>query len=630
VRLPWLDKSYVTQIALQPLGGGASRQVIQNVLRQSPLTLAVEQHILNKAEGNPFFLEELTYIATEQAGQAAALTVPETIQAVIAARLDRLPAAAKALLQVAAVIGMDTPVTLLRALSGVSDDTLRHSLTHLQAAEFLYETRFTPERVYTFKHILTQEAAYQSLLPEQRRALHARVVESLVAMAPNPSPDYLTRLVQHAWLGERWQTAAQALRQAATQALARSAYQEAVTSFNRALEALQHLAQPERLEIAEQTIDLLFGLRAACIQLGDLERALAALREAEALAQSLNDPGRLGRVSSYMARHCFLLGEHAVALAAAQRALALATEFADVPLQVAGRMYLGQVYHAMGEYPRVLEVLQQNVDALPGELRYERFGLANLPVVTSRAFLTYSLAELGRFADGLACGTEGLGIAETAAHSNSLAIACLGLGRLALNQGDFAQAVPVLTRALELCHSAHIALLFPAVATALAYAYTYTGRLNDALPLVERVQEASPLPSPLSSLVVVWLGDILWHADRLEAAQGLAEQAYKLALDRQERGNQAWALGLLGTLAASAPDRNRAQEYYTQALGLAEALGMQPLRARCYLGLGTLYQRLGRRQAARQALHTALTQLRTLGMPYWLEQAKAVLAQITG
>jgi predicted ATPase len=629
-RPPWLDKSYVTQIALQPLGQEASRQVVRSVLRETALTPELEQHILAKAEGNPFFLEELAHTVAEQEGHTPVLTVPETIQTVIAARLDRLPVEEKTLLQVAAVIGMDLPFSLLHSLSGLSEDTLRHRLTHLQAAEFLYETRFAPERVYTFKHVLTQEAAYNSLIQEQRRALHVRVAEALIRLVPEQSPDRLTRLAQHALLGEQWRTAAQALQQAGTRALARSAYQEAVTCFTQAMEALRHLPEPERLETTEQMIDLLFGLRGALLQLGELDRALAALHEAEALAQSLNDPHRLGRVSSYMARHCFLLGEHDVALAAGQRALALATQFPDLPLQVAGRMYLGQVYHALGEYTRAIDVLQQNVVALTGDLSGAYFGLANLPVVTSRTFLVYSLAELGRFDEGSACGAEGIRLAETAEHANSLAIAYLGAGRLALNQGNFSQAIAVLNRALTLCRSAHIALLFPAVATALGYAYTLTGDMAEALPLFEQVQETAPLPTPLSSLVLVWLAEIVWHMGRLAEAQGLAERAYKLSLDRQERGNQAWALRLLGTLAASEPalDTLRVEDHYEQALALADELGMRPLLAQCQFGLGTLYSRLGRREAARRALTTAITLLRTMAMPFWLTQAEAALAQI--
>jgi predicted ATPase len=193
----WLSKSYATQIALQPLGADDSRKIVRASLRHTPATDALERQIMARAEGNPFFLEELARTVVEQEPHST-LVVPETIQAVIATRIDRLPPEEKWLLQTATVIGKEVPLPLLRVLVGMPEATLATGLRHLQAAEFLYETSLAPEPVYAFKHVLTHEVAYSSLLQEQRRALQARVVEVLETLADDTPAERVEQLARHA------------------------------------------------------------------------------------------------------------------------------------------------------------------------------------------------------------------------------------------------------------------------------------------------------------------------------------------------------------------------------------------------------------------------------------------------
>ena len=180
--------------------------------------------------------------------------MPATVQAVLAARIDRLPAEEKCLLQTAAVIGTDVPWSLLQAVADLPEETLHSALAHLQAAEFLYETRLFPEPEYTFKHALTHEVAYRSLLQERRRTLHAHIVAALEAVVPERLAEQIERLAYHALRGEVWEKAVPYFRQAGRKAHARSAPREAVASFEQALVALQHL--PDMRHTREQAIDL--------------------------------------------------------------------------------------------------------------------------------------------------------------------------------------------------------------------------------------------------------------------------------------------------------------------------------------------------------------------------------------
>src|ERR671923_176901 len=229
------------------------------------------------------------------------IQVPATVQAVLAARIDRLPPDEKRLLQAAAVIGTDVPLALLQAIAELREEPLRLGLTHLQAAEFLYETRLFPEIEYTFKHALTQQVAYETLLQERRRALHGRIVETLEVFAGDRVAEQVERLAHHALRGELWDKALAYSRQAGEKALARSAYREAAEYFEQALSTLPHL--PETRATREQAIDLRLALRTALRPLGDYGRSLVALREAEAHAAALDNPQRLGQVSDFLAVH---------------------------------------------------------------------------------------------------------------------------------------------------------------------------------------------------------------------------------------------------------------------------------------------------------------------------------------
>ena len=266
--------------------------------------------LIERTGGNPFFLEESVRTLVEAqvlvGGQGAyrlaqdvtAPQVPATVQAVLAARIDRLPPEVKRLLQTAAVIGTEVPFPLLVAIAELPETELHRGLAYLQAGEFLYERSLFPELVYTFKHALTHEVAYGGLLHERRRALHARIVEALEALFgsipiawPNRS-NGLPTMPSGGRCGEGLPYS----RQAGMKAFVRSANHEAVTYFEQALRALAHL--PERRETIEQAIDLRFELRNALFLLREHERIFAYLRDAEALIQALDDRQRLGQVSA--------------------------------------------------------------------------------------------------------------------------------------------------------------------------------------------------------------------------------------------------------------------------------------------------------------------------------------------
>jgi len=448
----WGSKTYYTQLRLDPLPPLSADTFLHTLLGDDASLQPLTPLLIARTGGNPFFLEESVRTLVEtgvlqsergayRLGQAVqTIQVPATVQAVLAARIDRLPSEEKRLLQTAAVIGHEVPLPLLEAVADLPAEVLQRSLAHLQATELLYETRLFPELEYTFKHALTHEVAYGGLLHERRRALHARIVEALEALAGDRVAEQVERLAHHALRGEVWDKAVAYCRQAGEKAMARSAHSEAGGYFEQALSALPHL--PEQRDTREQAIDLRLALRTALTPLGDSGRVLACLREAGTIAEALNDPRRLGQVSVSLTVYCYFMGAYDQAIASGQRALALATAGGDAVLHALANGYLGRAYECQGDYRRAIDCLRQTVASLDGARRYERFGQVVLPAVSSRAWLAVCHAELGTFAEGRAVGDEGLQIAEAMAHPSSLTYASWGDGVLFLRQGDLPQGPP--------------------------------------------------------------------------------------------------------------------------------------------------------------------------------------------
>jgi len=429
-----------------------------------------------------------------------------------------------------------------------------------------------------------------------------------------------------------WDKAVTYCRQAGTRALARSAYREAVVAFEHALRALDHL--PECRDTLAQAIDLRFDLRTALRPLDEQARIFAHLCAAEALAERLGDAQRLGRIAGYLCVYFAVLGEHARALAAGQRALVLATSSGAFDVQVIAQTYLSQAYHAVGNFRQTLEVARQTMGLLTGEQRLRHFGLIILPAMTARGYVAWCLAERGDFPEGCGVGADAVRLAEAAAHPLSLAAALMFVGVLYGRQGHVHQAIPRLERALGLSQTINLPIFFPLTAASLGAAYARAGRAAEALPLLDQTMErvATGRRVLFHELVLTELSEALLLVGRVDEARVLASDLCELVRTHTGGGHQAYALRLLGEIAAQREpaEVTQATAHYRQALALAEELGMRPLQAHCHRGLGLLYTMTCQREQAHSELSTAFELYRTMEMTFWLLQTEAALAQVEG
>ena len=579
-RPPWLDKSYATQVALQPLAPDQARRVVEGMLGADAPAEAIVDEVLTKAEGNPFFLEELTRGLREQ--QPGSIVVPDTIQDVLLARIDRLGADDRRVLHVAAVIGRDVPRPLLQAVTGLTDEALRERLHRLQAAEFLHESGAGGEVAHTFKHSLIQEVLSASLFPDDRRALHGATLRALEHAHADRLAEHVESLAQHAFAAEAWEKAVTYLWQAAERARSRSAHWEAIAFFERALVALAALPQ-DRTRL-EQAVDLRFDLRNALQPLGRFTPMLQHLREAESIAQKLGDDRRLGQVQAYITDYFRLAGDLDRALHAGQRAHAIVERLPDLRLRIVTNTWLGQVHHLFGNFREALGFFRRNLELLTGDRTRERFGMPQHPAVHSRTCLVWALSELGEFDEGLRVAEEAVRLAESVDHPLSLLVARAGLGVLHLRRRAFDLAIAELEPALRLTETWHTPLWFPRIASALGMAYARSGRAAAGMQLTEEAVTrggAMNVGGGRSLLIASYSEACRMAGAPEDRVRALAEEAVALARTQKERGNEAWALLALARA-------SRRTDAYQDAILITEALGMRPLLARCRLELAEL------------------------------------------
>jgi class 3 adenylate cyclase/tetratricopeptide (TPR) repeat protein len=643
-RHAWANKIYYAQIRLDPLTPPNAEELLRALLGDAPELAPLKALLIERAQGNPFFLEESAHTLIETrvvTGERSAfrvakpisnIRVPVTVQAVLAARIDRLSADDKWLLQCAAVIGRQFSRPLLEAIMGDRHEDLDGGLVRLQSLEFLYETKLFPEIEFTFKHVLTQEVAYDSLLQDRRRTLHARILSAIESLGGKQLTHEVERLVHHAFRGEVWDKAARYARQAGDKAAGYSANREAVGFYEQALAALEHL--PEDRPAMEQGIDIRLDLRRTLVPLADSARILDHMRKAEALAQRIGDHRRLSWVVYGMAHYHYLAHEQERSVEASKRALALGGR-TDLAHEVAVNLLLGHSLHYTGDYREATVVLRRNVEVLVGGRARERFGLPifpTFPAVTSRERLARCLAELGDFEEAIRLGAEGMRIAEDIDHPPSLTGMCLGLGTVHMQRNDVTTAIPVLERGLTVGRRGNIFLYVYSVAAALGRALAVSGRLAEGLALMSQVVTEGKHHLLGYSHRLIWLAEGHLAADDYANALGRAQEALEFTRRYKEKGQEVWSLHVLGEIARrrDAGAVEEAERFYREAITVADTLGMVPALARCHLGLGELYAQTGRGEVAQECLRVAAALFQDIGIASLRERSERLCVALSG
>jgi class 3 adenylate cyclase/tetratricopeptide (TPR) repeat protein len=637
-RRDWSTTGDATEIRLDPLPVDSAEALADTLLGVAPELMPLKRRLVAHTAGNPFFLEESVQALVETralegerghyrlAKPVDSIQIPDRVQAVLAARIDRLSRQGKAFLQAGAAIGADVPVALLQVVANTPSDEVLRGLADLEAADFLRASALVPDLSYSFKHAITQDVAYSTLLKDQRRALHARIMTALEdSHRGERRAEQVERLAYHAMRAEDWGKAVTYLRDAGERAVARSANREAVAFYEDALGALRHL--PESRETFALAIDLRLDLRPPLLQLGRLDDIHRLSKEAESMAQQVGDEDRLARAYTYLVNYHYLLGEPARTIEYGARCLGIAERRGDPALATLARRYLGHSHHVQGQQRLAIQILEDNLTALDPEIVGAPSVATTTAFVASASWLAWSLADLGEFERADACLDRARAQADGARHPYSQAIAWTLTGAVWHARGQVDRAVAPLARSLEICEQASLTVWQPIPATLLGLCLVALDRKDDGLALLrDGVRRAESLGvMAYLSRWVLHLGEGLLAVGDTANARAVIDRGMALALAHGERAHEALAFRVLGDVAAREANFEAARQAYETALALAEELALRPLIARAHFDLGRLQRRLGHLRDAEEHLARAVVLFADMGMLAWLEQSQPEL-----
>ncbi|MGY2487947.1 adenylate/guanylate cyclase domain-containing protein [Cupriavidus sp. CP313] len=625
-RHDWSRKSYYIQLRLDPLGEAESRDLLRALLGDATGLAQLEQLILEQTEGNPFFIEEVVQDLVEgrvlhgERGHyrleqiPGKLHIPATVQGVLAARIDRLQPAEKALLQTLAVIGKIFPWSLLARVVEQPEDKTKSLLARLQAGEFIYEQPAFPEVEYSFKHALTQEVTYGSLLSERRRALHERTAQAIESLFSAQLEEHCSELAYHFSRSGNTLKAVEYLHRAGRQAVQRSADAEAVTHLTMALTLLATLPDaPERAR-EELAVQLTLGPARMANKGFAAPEVEATYSRALALCRQLGETVQLFPALLGLRTYYTVHAELRTARELAGQLLALAKEAQDPALLVQAHRALGANLSYLGELAPARAQLEQAMALYdPRQHRSHGFIYGLEPGVQGLALIAMDLWLLGYPDQAWARSQEALNLIQTPAHPSDSADALLAAAEVRLLRGevqpaqDLAQALVALATDYGLPYGLACGTILSGSALAA------NGHVEEGIDLIQKGLSAYRATGAelLRTHFLALLAETCARAGQVEAGLAAVAEALATVERTEERMHEAelhrikGKLTLLGAgrVGEANEDAREAEACFQRAIAIASRQDARSPELRAVVALSRLWQQQGRHAEARSLLY---------------------------
>ncbi|MGH6639924.1 MAG: AAA family ATPase [Polaromonas sp.] len=650
-RHDWSSKSYYTQLRLDPLGEAEARELLRALLGDDARLAPLERLILEQTEGNPFFIEEVMQTLIEEQvlrgerGQyrleqiPTTLHIPTTVKVVLAARIDRLEPAEKALLQTLAVIGKAFSWSLLARVVEQPEDTTKSLLTRLQAGEFIYEQPAFPEVEYSFKHALTQEVSYGSLLIERRRALHERTGQAIESLFATQREEHCNELAHHFSRSGNAPKAVEYLLCAGRQAVQRSADAEAVVHLTTALALLENL--PDGPERARQELALQITLGPAwMVTKGPAAPEVkATYARALALCRQLGETTQLFLALLGLRTFYQVRGELLTARELTEQMLTLAEQAQDPAWLVTAHRALGANLFSLGELDPARTHLEQALALYdPSQHQSPDFPYGLEPGVLGLAFLGMDLWLLGYPDQALARSRETLALAQTLSHPPTSANALTFAAEIHLWRRE-AQPTRELAEALLALAAEHGLPFGLAYGTILrGWALAAQGRATEGIEKLQQGLNAYQATGAghWRSHFLALLAEAYGRAGRAEAGLKTLAEAPAVVERTQERVHEAELYRIKGELTLLQPSRegeeaggrDEGEACFQQAIAIARRQGARSLELRAVMALSRLWRQQGKSGEARQMLAQSYGWFTEGFDTADLQEAKALLAEL--
>ncbi len=624
----WGSKSQNGRIALDQLSAQTSAELVQAILEGGDMAPEIAGLVLGRAGGNPLFVEELTHSLVENgsirrkddkyvlARKSNEIDVPDTIQGIIAGRMDRIADNLKQIIQVASVIGREFAYRILLSIVGMSED-LRGSLLDLQGLEFIYEKQLLPELEYIFKHALTQEVAYNSLLLKRRKDIHERIGRAMEDLYAERLEEYYELLAYHYVRSENREKAVEYLDLANQKATKAYALENAKAYYEEAMKLLDAL--PPTPEHCERRISLLANQWILMHLLLKIPEYYACLMKYEPSAAALGITRLMGAFYSRLAWCRFLLGYVDQSIETSTRAAEYCVEAGDTENAAHTYMTLQLSLLLRGDYDRALA----NKDEVLSIME-ERFDANTYSWTLS--FAAWAYAHLGRWKDANQAGQAALEVAQEVADHSLVSYAAWALAYACTHRGDTEQAIEYATMAGRVAPTPFDQVAAQAV---LGWAWCRSGHSEKGVELLEEVTQIGRL----AGIVIAELGWLPLLAEGY-FLRGLTKKAKQTTLEILEKSEGigsryviGWSHRLLGEIALETNPEG-APSLFKQAVSVFREIRAENEVALAYSGMGRYHKRKGNMEQAREYLTKALEIFERLGTLIEPDKVRELLADL--
>ncbi len=615
----WAAKTFCSQIRVDQLPKKMCSTLVQSILTEGKAAPDLLDLIVNRAASNPLFMEELTHNLLENGSiekrdhtyqlscNPADIQVPDTIQGIIAARLDRLEENLKRIIQTASVIGREFAFRILQAVTSLRED-LKSSLLTLQDLEFINEKSLFPELEYIFKHALTQEVAYTSLLLKRRRETHEQVGQAIEGIYENRLEEFYEMLAYHYSLSNNSTKAYHFLKLSGDKALKTYSNWEAIRFYKEALRVLD--SRTENEEMKREKMELMLLIHLPLMFLGYPEGGIEILERSEKLAQDLGDKKALVHVHRNLSLYHTFKGNLLLGVDYAEKCFNAAEKTGEIAILLQSADQLCLAYSSSGDSWKSADIAHRALR--PFEEHHLKKDLSTDGLNVYSLLCSYygaALSELGRFEEGKAVLDQGLRNARELNDKFAIGNIELRYAVLSLYEGDGDHTIEHARESIQFIEEVGVTMMIGILWSLLGFGYNLRGEYDKARDQAEKglkIQKASGL-EVLISICNLLLSMILLDKGDLIPARAYAEEALKDAREIKTRWTEALAYISLGAIAGKADPSciDEAQRYIEQGISISEELELRPTAARGYLHLGELLVDAGRREEARKNLKKA-------------------------
>jgi predicted ATPase/class 3 adenylate cyclase len=642
----WGNKSYYTQLRLDALGRESAAEMLSALLGDGVDLTPLKRLITERTEGNPFFIEEMVQALFDEGAlvrngevkvrrSLSQSRLPPTVQGILASRIDRLSAEQKDLLQTLAVIGRESPLALIRQVASTADAPLEQMLSDLQAGEFIYEHPATGDIEYVFKHALTQEVAYNSLLIERRKMLHERAAAAMESLYVERLDDHLRDLAHHYRRSDNLTKAVEYLGRAGQQATQRSAYAEGISSLSAAIDLLQRLPDnPERIQ-QELLLQLAVGPALIAVKGQSAPETGRAYARARELCERLGDPPELSPALRGVYTVYFTRGELRTAYELAEQLLRLAQRARDPALLLYAHLALGQTLYFLGELLNAREHLEMALSLYDSE-RHRRLAFGYFGVdagVRCLSYAAWTLWHLGYPDQALKSGNEALELAQGLSHPLSLAFAEHRVGALRQYRREARAAQETAEGAIALSAEHGLTDSLAWATTLHGWAISEQGRNEEGIAQIQEGLSAYRAAGAEASRpgYLCMLAEACSGAGRVDDGLIALTEAQAAADEHEIRHCEAEIHRLEGVLLLRQDDTNtaEAQRCFERAIETARKQSTRSLELRATMSLAPLLANQGHRDEARAMLAEIYNWFTEGFDTPDLKDAKTLLAELT-